>query len=217
MERIRLERVRKNDIRYQEVRSRHYVENHGAVGQQIHYLIWIDHKICGIISGGSAAYAVRCRDDFFGITKENRNVALNGIVDNTVFRLERNEPNLGTQILASWRRRIAADWWDTYGVRVAGFETFVVEEPHRKGKIYLADNWEFVGWTEGSTKFHQHGITKEFLRIQTGKKLVFCKRVKGVPLPEKYVATWNLRRGVMRGQMSLCDLCGEDEEKLKWS
>ena len=91
---VRLYRVKRTNRAYQEIRNRHYIENRGAVGQQLHYLIAVDGEICGIISAGSAAYAVRCRDEYFGITKENRQIALNGIVDNTVFRLEKNLPNL---------------------------------------------------------------------------------------------------------------------------
>lgn len=49
---VRLEQCSRGDRRYQEIRNRHYVPNHGSVGQQIHYLIWLDGKICGIISGG---------------------------------------------------------------------------------------------------------------------------------------------------------------------
>lgn len=189
---------------YQEIRDRHYVPNNGAVGQQIHYLIYLDKKICGIISGGSAAYAVGCRDDFFGITKDNRQVALNGIVDNTVFRLEKNLPNLGTQILSMWRRQIEQDWEQKYGVQVCGFETFVVEESYRKGSMYKADNWKFVGETNGSTKFHKHGAEKKFERRDTEKKLVFCKWIKGRNLPTEYYAVWN-KPNVLRNQISLFD------------
>lgn len=118
---ITLTACKRSDPRYQEIRDRHYVPNNGAVGQQLHYLILLDKEVVGIISGGSAAYAVGCRDEYFGITKDNRKVALNGIIDNTVFRLEKNLPNLGTQILATWRKQAAKDWEKKYGVKVAGF------------------------------------------------------------------------------------------------
>ena len=178
--------------------------NNGAVGQQIHYLILLDKRIVGIISGGSAAFAVGCRDEFFGITKENRKVALNGIVDNTVFRLEENLPNLGTQVLAMWRRQVAVDWYERYGVRVAGFETFIVEESYRKGSMYKADNWSFVGETFGSTKLHRHGAENKFERVSVDKKLVYCKWVKGGKLPTEYYAVWN-KPNVCRNQISLFD------------
>lgn len=191
---VKLVRCKRTHPDYQSIRNRHYVENHGAVGQQLHYLIYLEGELVGIISGGSAAYAVGSRDNYFGITKENRKVALNGIIDNTVFRLEKNLPNLGTQILSMWRKQAAKDWEEKYGVRVCGFETFVVEESFRKGSMYKADNWDFVGETKGSTKFHQHGVRKQFERRQVEKKLVFCKWVKGASLPTEYHATWNLTK-----------------------
>lgn len=199
---VRLINVSRTNAAYQEIRSRHYVPNNGAVGQQMHYLIMLGRDVVGIISGGSAAYAVRCRDEFFGIDKENRRVALNGIVDNTVFRLEQNLPNLGTQILAMWRRQVAKDWAMQYGVEVCEFETFVVEESYRKGAMYKADNWTFVGETSGSTKFHLHGAEKKFERKEVEKKLVFCKWIKCKKLPTEYFSNWK-SPGMVRGKISL--------------
>lgn len=199
---VKLKRTKRTDPIYQQIRNRHYIPNNGAVGQQLHYLIYLDNEVVGIISGGSAAYAVSSRDDYFCITKENRKVALNGIVDNTVFRLEKNLPNLGTQILSLWRRQVAKDWEEKYGVKVAGFETFIIENEKRKGSMYKADNWDFVGETKGSTKMHLHGIVKSFERQKTQKKLVFCKKVKGISLPTEYIATWNTP-GISKNQIRL--------------
>lgn len=199
---VKLERCRRGNTLYQQFRGRHYIPNNGAGGQQLHYLIIVDGKCTGIISGGSAAYAVKARDEYFGITKDNRNVALNGIVDNTVFRLEMNVPNLATQIMKIWRKTVTKDWYEKYGVRVAGFETFVIENEHRKGTLYKADNWDFVGETLGNTKFHQHGIEKAFTRREVEKKLIFCKWNKNGVLPESYIPTWNLG-GNIKGQITI--------------
>ena len=199
---IHLVKCKRSCDAYQEIRSRHYVPNNGAVGQQLHYLIYLDGHISGIISGGSAAFAVKCRDDYFGIEKSNRVVSLNGIIDNTVFRLEDNRPNAGTQILSMWRRQVVEDWEMTYGVKPCGFETFVIENEQRKGAMYRADNWDFVGETQGSTKFHQSGIENRFERVNVDKKLVFCKRIKGRTLPTEYFATWN-NKGAICGQIDL--------------
>lgn len=101
-----------------------------------------------------------------------------------------------------WRKRIAQDWEDRYCVKVCGFETFIIEESYRKGAMYKADNWDFVGYTQGSTKFHLHGVSKKFERKETEKKLVFCKWIKGRKLPEEYFATWNKPK-VIRNQISI--------------
>lgn len=147
-----LEFCGRSDPRYQAIRDRHYVENNGAYAQQIHFLIHYKREIVGIISGGSAAYATTVRDAFFKITPENRDQVLNGIVDNTVFRLELTEKNLATRVLSIWRKVIVQVWEDMYGVTVYGFETFVVEEDHRKGALYKADNWTFLGQTVGNSE-----------------------------------------------------------------
>ena len=174
-------------------------------------MILLDREVIGIISGGASAYAVKARDDFFGITKENRNVALNGIVDNTVFRLEKHLPNLATQILALWRITVERDWREKYGVIVCGFETFVIENKTRKGSLYKADNWTFVGRTQGSTKFHQHGVEKHFERREVEQKLIFCKWTKHKELPSSYNSTWH-NRGQCVGQMTIFDFINEVNE-----
>lgn len=200
---LKLVQCKRSDPRYQAIRDRHYIPNHGAVGQQLHYLIYLDGECVGIISGGAAAYAVKSRDDYFGINKDNRNTALNGIIDNTVFRLEKHIPNLGMQILSRWRKQIVIDWEREYNVRPCGFETFIIENERRKGAMYKADNWEYVGETAGSTKLHQHGVNKKSVRLETEKKLVFCKWIKGGTLPEEYKATWNLSNQQCEGQITL--------------
>ena len=103
-----------------------------------------------------------------------------------------------------WRKQVAVDWEIRYGVKVCGFETFVVEEPYRKGSMYKADNWDFVGYTNGSTKFHKHGVEKKFERRDTEKKLVFCKWIKGKQLPTQYYAVWN-KPNIIRNQICIFD------------
>ena len=188
---VELIRCKRSNPEYQEIRDRHYIPNHGTFGQQIHYLIKLDGETVGIISGASAVYAVKARDDYFGLTKENKRVALNSIINNTVFRLEKNLPNLGTQILAMWRKQIAADWEAQYHVRVHGFETFVIENETRKGCMYKADNWEYVGQTKGSTKTH-NGMQNKSKRLNTEIKLIYVKKIKGTHLCNEYTPTWRL-------------------------
>lgn len=188
---VRLERCKRSNEKYQEIRNRHYIPNHGTFGQQLHYLIYLDDEVIGIISGASAVYAVKARDDYFGLTKENKHVALNSIINNTVFRIEKNLPNLGTQILSVWRKTVAKDWEEKYGVKVHGFETFVVENDRRKGCMYKADNWDFVGETKGSTKTH-NGMQNKSERLHTDVKLIYVKKIKGTKLCEEYTPTWRM-------------------------
>ena len=197
---LKLIMCKRTDPIYQSIRDRHYVANHSCVGQQIHYLIYLGDAPIGIISGASAVYAVEARDQFFGLNKDNK-VGLNSIIDNVVFRLEYREPNLGTQILSLWRKTIAVDWEAKYHVVVHGFETFVVEEKFRKGAMYKADNWIYLGETAGSSKAHigeNSGLGEsKYSRIPTIKKLIFGKKIPGTELCKEYKSSWRTERKLL--------------------
>ena len=183
---IELEVVKRSDERYQEIRERHYVPNRGTHGQQIHFLIWYKGQAVGIISGASAVYGVRARDEFFNIPPD-RNIKqkryLPAIINNTVFRLECHEPNLATRVLSKWRKVVVDLWEMIYEIPVIGFETFVVEEDWRKGTVYKADNWTMLGTTMGSTKVHNKGMNKPFQRQETIPKLIFARWVNKPTVP----------------------------------
>ena len=92
-----------------------------------------------------------------------------------------------------WRRQISIDWEEKYHVSVFGFETFVVEEEYRKGSLYKADNWVFLGETSGNTKSHK-GLENKSVRVETTKKLIYAKKIKGRKLSTEYNSTWNKRK-----------------------
>ena len=162
---------------YKKIRDGHYVANHGCIGRQLHYLIYDETEIIGIISGASAVWAVQPRDTFFGIDKVNRVEKIGAIIDNVVFRLIKNEHNLATKILKLWRNKVVKDWEAKYSTPVVGFETFVFGD-NRTGACYKADNWTFVGTTKGSTKLHEHGCYNPQTRVKTVPKLIFCRFIQ---------------------------------------
>jgi hypothetical protein len=186
---LKLIRCKRTDSEYQEIRSRHYVPNKGCHGQQIHYKIYYKNNLIGIISGASSVWAVKARDEFFGLTKENKKVALPSIINNVVFRLEYHELNLATKILSIWRKQIALDWEKQYNVKVHGFETFVIETDTRKGTLYKADNWIYLGITAGSTKSHK-GLANKSIRAKTIPKLIFVKKIPNTSLSTYYKSSW---------------------------
>jgi len=200
---LQLVRCKRTDPNYKSIRDRHYVKNNGCIGQQLHYLIYYKTNLVGIISGASSVWAVKSRDNYFGIAKENRRVSLPSIVNNVVFRLEFHEKNLATRVLSLWRKRVQSDWSERYGVIVHGFETFVVEEDYRKGSLYKADNWDYVGRTKGNTKKHDSGIGNKGKRVETSSKLIFCKKVKNTRLSTEYHATWNKKTKEQLSQLRL--------------
>jgi hypothetical protein len=182
-------------------------EVRGHHGQQIHYLIWYETadgwKNVGAISGGSAVYATGVRDEFFHITKENREKVINGIIDNTLFRLEFREFNLASKIVSVWRKVVVKDWEGLYGVKPYGFETFVEygevdAYTQRNGGLYTADNWTRVGETSGNAKNHVGiGLTgglhgNPFTRENVSKKIVLCKWIDPFTEPQvcEYKSSW---------------------------
>jgi hypothetical protein len=191
---LKLIKCKRTHPDYQAIRDRHYVANRGCHGQQMHYLIeYGAHGVVGIISGASSVYAVKSRDLFFGLNKDNKRIALNSIINNVVFRLEYHEKNLGTQILSMWRKQISIDWEERYKVKVHGFETFVVEEETRKGCMYKADNWIYVGDTAGSTKSHK-GLGSKSERHETSVKMIYVKKIPKTTLCTAYTPTWNVKK-----------------------
>jgi hypothetical protein len=188
-------------------RSKAVGEVRGHHGQQIHYLIWYETddgwKNVGAISGGSAVFATGVRDDYFHITTENREKVINGIIDNTLFRLELHDFNLASKIVCRWRKTVVKDWEGLYGVKPYGFETFVEyaeidATTQRVGSLYLADNWTLVGETAGNTRNHiGKGLTgglhgNPFTRENVSKKFVFCKWIKPFTEPQvcEYKSSW---------------------------
>ena len=83
-----------------------------------------------MIGGDLKVFANEPRDDYFSLStiKDEKTVQLNSIINNNIFKLDFPAPNLATLVLAKWRRTIAQHWEYIYGVKVSGFETFVVEE-----------------------------------------------------------------------------------------
>jgi len=173
---VYLVRTTRESPEYRHFRDRHYVPNHGCIGRQIHYLIVEGNTPIGIITGASPVWACKPRDRFFGINKDNRIEMLDRIINNAVFRLEKNTKNLASHILAVWRRQIVKDWKETYGIDVIGFETFVYGR-NRHGTVYKADNWTFCGITAGNAKRSPRGIYSGTTREKTERKLVFCRYV----------------------------------------
>ena len=94
-----------------------------------------------------------------------------------------------------WRDLIKQDWEKLYGVEVAGFETFVVEErlwngKTRNGSCYRADNWELIGITKGYGDTNVRGREHNNKTLKA-KKLIYCRRIPGRELCTDYSTSWN--------------------------
>ena len=69
---VHLELVRRSDPLYQQFRSRHYIPDHGLVGQQLQYLVFYRGEVVGVIGGASAVFTSQARDEYWGFA-EDRN------------------------------------------------------------------------------------------------------------------------------------------------
>ena len=194
---VRIEMVQTSDPLYRQFRNRHYIPPNGTVGQQLQYLVFYAGEVVGVIGGASAVFTNQARDEFwqFSEDKDTKTRQLNSVINNNVFRLEYPAPNLATMVLSLWRKQIAKDWEHLYGVEVAGFETFVVEErlwngKTRNGACYRADNWEMVGITKGYGDTNVRGREVGNKTLQA-RKLVYCRRIPGKELCSDYTTSWN--------------------------
>ena len=194
---VRLALVKRSDPIYTQYRKDHYIPDRGVVGQQLQYLIFYGHDIVGVIGGSSAVYASENRDEYWNLSQEKdlKTRQLNSIINNNIFKLDYPAPNLATIVLKMWRNQIATDWENLYGVEVAGFETFVVEErlwngKTRNGACYRADNWQLVGITKGYGNTNVRGRETTHKNLKS-KKLIYCLKLKGKKLCTEYETAWN--------------------------
>ena len=194
---VHLELAKRSDPLYRDFRSRHYIPDRGIVGQSLQYLVFYGSAVVGVIGGSSAVYTNEARDEYwdFSEDKETKTRQLNSVINNNVFRLEYPAPNLATMVLSLWRKQIQKDWEQLYGVQVAGFETFVVEErlwngKTRNGACYRADNWDLVGITKGYGDRNVRGREHQDKVLKT-RKLIYCKRIPGRELCSDYTSSWN--------------------------
>jgi hypothetical protein len=134
--------------------SVHYSQPKGFVGRNICYVVRCGDIVYGSIVGGSATLHLDGRDEFFGLSAEEKRQSLRSIVNNIFFHVEKVDDryptrNFGQKILKLFRRLVRVDWEEKYGDRVVGFETLV--ELPRTGDVYLRDGWEEIGLTKGFT------------------------------------------------------------------
>lgn len=132
--------VPKSDGNFGNLFFSHYPKSKGIVGRTLCYNIFYKKRLIGIIGGASPPknYTIfkkyfECDERFF--------------INNNVFRIIESEKNLGTKILKLFRARIREDYFNKYKDKLLGIVTFV-EKP-RTGSLYKADNWNYLGETQG--------------------------------------------------------------------
>ncbi|MCX6706145.1 MAG: DUF4338 domain-containing protein [Candidatus Woesebacteria bacterium] len=171
---LNLEKTKKGNKIFATLYLTHYPESKGIVGRQCNYFVKQDGEIIGIIGGNSPPLNYKKFNEFFG-----KDYNENNWLNNNVFRLIKTERNLGTKVLKMFRYRVKEDYEKQYKHKLIGLITFV--EPPRTGAMYKADNWTFLGETQGM-KCSRRGDHGKWINKEWGKgtkKLVFAKKLKG--------------------------------------
>jgi len=138
-----LQKVRKGNKIFASLYLEHYPKSKGIVGRQVNYLVWNNNQIVGIIGGNSPPLNYKKFREYYKTEHEKC------FLNNNVFRIIRSKKNQATQVLKLFRNTIKEDYKEKYGNELIGLITFV--EPPRTGGIYKADNWDYLGMTQGIT------------------------------------------------------------------
>lgn len=167
--------------------ANHYSNPKGFVGRNICYLVKFNGVNYGTIVGGSSTLHLQGRDEYFGLTKENKKEKLNSIINNIFFHIEKVDGEYPARwfsklVIESFRYKVSKDWEMKYKDCPIGFETLV--ELPRTGECYKKDGWDLVGQTKGYTCKRIAGKGSD---DWSGKrvwdthnlrpKLVFCKTI----------------------------------------
>lgn len=138
---LEMVKVPKSDGLFGKLFFEHYPGSKGIPARSLCYLLY-DNSICiGIIGVNSPPRNYGIFKRYFEGLDERH------FVNNNVFRLINNEKNLGTQVLKLFRNTIRRDYEQKYRDKLLGIVTFV--EPPRTGAMYKADNWDYLGETQG--------------------------------------------------------------------
>jgi hypothetical protein len=135
----------------------------------------------GGVVGGSATLHLAGRNEFFGVTKENKKAILRQLVNNIFYHIEKRGTrypvrNMVPLVLRLFRERIAKDWLRKYGDTVIGFESLI--ELPRTGEAYARDGWTLVGTTEGNTCKRVSGKTGRRTDSWTGRRVWDTKNLR---------------------------------------
>lgn len=143
-----LKEVKKSNKLYVKWFIEHYPKSKGIVGRQLNFLIYSYGKPIGIIGFASPPLNYKKFTAFFKLDetiKPSENAKL--FLNNNVFRIIYTEKNLGTKVLKLAREKVYELYKQKYADELCGLVTFV--EPPRTGAMYKADNWLYIGNTQG--------------------------------------------------------------------
>lgn len=131
------------------VRTYHsYVPTTKVVGRNIKYLAEENGRLVATFWLGSG-FRPTPKDllNYFGVSQQQFDTFFNEVADNKRFCIAHPRKNLGSQILREVRKQAASDWLNKYGDNLRAIVTTIGDG--KPGSVYLADNWQHIGYTSG--------------------------------------------------------------------
>lgn len=136
-----LERVPKSNELFGRLFFEHYPGSKGIPGRSFCYVIHNNNCVAGIIGFNSPPSNYKVFRNYFSVDDDNL------YMSNNVFRITVTEKNLATRVMKIAREQVQKDHIEKWGYPLIGLVTFV--EPPRTGALYKADNWDYLGMSQG--------------------------------------------------------------------
>lgn len=166
---LHLDRVKKSNGIFGHYFFSHYPKSKGIPGRSLCYLVYDNAELIGIIAANSPPANYKIFRTYFATDNDNC------FVNNNIFRLIESKKNIASRVLKIFRWRVRQDYRDQYGETLQGIITFV--EPPRTGICYQADNWDFLGMTQGKRMRRDKETWKKVFTEGTAK-YIYGKRFK---------------------------------------
>jgi hypothetical protein len=150
----------------------HYLGYVYPVGEYLKYIFFNKERPLGCICFSSAVRHIKCRDDYIGWTKEQREAHIHLTAYNTRFLLLPwvSINCLASQLLSQTVKIVSKDWERYFNHPLYYLETFVDTERFA-GTCYKAANWRYLGTTTGRGKNDQSGKVNRSIKAVLGYPL----------------------------------------------
>ena len=150
----------------------HYLGYVYPVGEYLKYIFFNKDRPLGCICFSSAVRHIKCRDDYIGWTKEQREAHIHLTAYNTRFLLLPwvSINCLASQLLSRTVKIVSKDWERYFNHPLYYLETFVDTERFA-GTCYKAANWRYLGTTTGRGKNDQSGKVNRSIKAVLGYPL----------------------------------------------
>jgi hypothetical protein len=131
------------------MQANHYLGSLRRIGEALWYVAALRGEWVALFCFAAAALKLAPRDQWIGWSPRQQYARLRLLANNTRFCVLPgwNIRNLASRTLALCEQRLSQDWREAYGHPILLLETFVDESRH--GTVYIADNWQLVGQTQG--------------------------------------------------------------------